>query len=399
MRFEFATASRIIFGAGTLREIGPITAEMGRRAFVVTGRDTARVKPLTDLLSEQGIQADVFAVTGEPTTGIVQKGTEHARESGCDMVLGCGGGGVLDAGKAIAALMPNAGNLMDYLEVIGHGKPLTQPPAPYIAIPTTSGTGAEVTRNAVLGSPEHGVKVSLRHPLMLPRVALVDPELTYSMSPEITASTGLDALTQLIEPYVSKQANPMTGLFCREGLSRVARSLRRAYEDGRNADANSSEMRRRDDHDAAARDDMALASLYGGLALANAKLGSVHGFAAPIGGMFPAPHGAVCARLLPVAMEINVRALKERQPEHPALLRYDEVAHILTGNPAATAQDGVAWVQSLCRDLNVPALSTYGITQEAFPALIEKAAVASSMQGNPVKLTTEEMQEILVRAC
>jgi alcohol dehydrogenase class IV len=384
MRFEFATANRIIFGAGTLREIGPIAAELGRRALVVSGHNTARVAPLLELLSAAGVDANLFPVAGEPTIELVQQGTERARQSGCDMVISCGGGSVLDAGKAIAALLTNQGDPMNYLEVIGQGKPLTQDPAPHIAIPTTAGTGAEVTRNAVLGSPEHGVKVSLRHPLMLPRVALVDPELTYSMSPEITASTGLDALTQLIEPYVSRQANAMTDVFCRDGLSRVARSLRRACEDS---------------HDVAAREDMALASLYGGLALANAKLGAVHGFAAPIGGMFPAPHGAVCACLLPIVMEINVRALKEREQENPSLSRYNEVARILTGSPNATVQDGVAWVQSLCRDLNVPALSTYGITQEAFPSLIEKAAVASSMQGNPVKLTTEEMREILVRAC
>ncbi|MDQ3813403.1 MAG: iron-containing alcohol dehydrogenase [Armatimonadota bacterium] len=380
MSFEFATANRIIFGAGTLREIGPIAAEMGRCAGVVTGRSNDRATPLFDLLAAQGIATVPFNVVGEPTLDLVRQGVQQARQAGCDFVIGFGGGSVLDTGKAIAALLTNEGDVFDFLEVIGRGQPLTQPAAPYIAIPTTAGTGAEVTRNAVLGAPEHKMKVSLRSPFMLPRVALVDPELTHSLSPDVTASTGLDALTQVMEPYVSNRANPITDLFCREGLRRVARSLRRAYEDG---------------GDAAAREDMALASLYGGLALANARLGAVHGFASPIGGMFPAPHGAVCARLLPTVMAVNVRALQARQPESEALRRYHEIAHLLTGDPGATASDGVRWVEELVGDLHVPALADYGITATAFPALIEKAAAASSMQGNPLQLAAEEMHAIL----
>ncbi|MBC7264969.1 MAG: iron-containing alcohol dehydrogenase [Chloroflexi bacterium] len=394
MHFEFATATRIIFGAGTLREVGPIAAGMGRRALVVTGRRTERAAPLLALLAEAGFDIRretnkglkplvVFPVAGEPTTEIVRQGTQYAREAGCDLVIGFGGGSVLDTGKAIAALLTNGGDPLDYLEVIGRGQPLTQPSAPYIAIPTTAGTGSEVTRNAVLASPEHRVKVSLRSPLMLPRLALVDPELTYSLPPDVTASTGLDALTQLIEPFVSNRANPMTDAVCRDGMRRAARSLRRAYEHG---------------DDTAAREDMALASLFGGLALANAGLGAAHGFAGPIGGMFPAPHGAVCARLLPHVMAVNVRALRERLPEGEALRRYDEVARILTGNAKATASDGVAWVQELCGALKVPPLSSYGVTSADLPDLIEKGRVASSMRGNPIQLTTEEMREILERA-
>jgi len=383
MRFEFVTANRIIFGTGTLREVGPVAAEMGRRALVLTGRSTARAQPLLDLLAAHGLESTIFPVAGEPTIDLIRQGTQHARQTGCDFVIGLGGGSVLDAGKAIAALMTNPGDLMDYLEVIGHGHKLTNASAPYIAIPTTAGTGAEVTRNAVLGAPEHQVKVSLRSPLMLPRVALVDPELTYGLPPDVTASTGLDALTQVMEPYVSHRANPLTDLLCREGLKMVARSLRRVYEDG---------------SDAAAREDMALASLYGGLALANAGLGAVHGFAAPIGGMFPAPHGAVCARLLPVVMDANVSALRTRQPASAALRRYDEVAQLLTGKPNATATDGIAWVRELCRDLQVPSLASYGISEADFSALIGKAAAASSMQANPIQLNSEEMRGILAQA-
>jgi alcohol dehydrogenase class IV len=383
MRFEFATATRIIFGTGTLREVGPLAAEMGSRSLVVTGRTPARAEPLLDLLAAQGIETITFSVAGEPTTEVVREGTQRAREADCDLIIGFGGGSALDTGKAVAALLTNGGVPLDYLEVIGQGQPLTQPSAPCIAIPTTAGTGAEVTRNAVLLSPEHRVKVSLRSPLMLPRLALVDPELTYSMTPEVTASTGLDALTQVMEPYVSNRANPLTDALCREGMRRAARSLRQAYKHG---------------DDAAAREDMALASLFGGLALANAKLGAVHGFAGPIGGMFPGPHGAVCAYLLPHVMAINVKALQKRSPESEVLRRYDEIARILTGNKRASADDGVAWVGELCRALRIPSLAAYGMTEDDFPLLIEKASVSSSMKGNPIQLTPDEMREILHKA-
>ncbi len=383
MNFEFATATRIIFGAGQLKQVGSLAAGMGRRALVVTGRTTERARPLFDLLAAHNLSTATFTVAGEPTIEVAQQGTQRAREEKCDLVIGFGGGSVLDTGKAIAALLTNEGEPLDYLEVIGRGKPITRPAAPYIAIPTTAGTGAEVTRNAVLGSPEHRVKVSLRSPLMLPRLALIDPELTYDLPPALTASTGLDALTQVLEPYVSHKANPLTDTICREGLYRAARSLRRAYEQG---------------DDLAAREDMALASLCGGLALANAKLGAVHGFAGPFGGMFPAPHGATCAALLPHVMAVNVQALQAREPDNAALRRYDEVAQILTGSDQATASDGVVWIQALCQALPVPNLSTYGLTESDFPTLIEKASRASSMQGNPIKLTTGELAQILSRA-
>jgi alcohol dehydrogenase class IV len=383
MRFEFATATRIIFGAGTLKQLGLLAAEMGRRALVVTGLATVLTQPLLDLLAAQGIDCEMFPVSGEPTLEVVRQGIQHVRLATCDLVIGFGGGSAIDAGKAIAALMTNSGDLLDYLEVLGKGKPITQPAAPYIAIPTTAGTGAEVTRNAVLASPEHRVKVSLRSPYMLPRVALVDPELTYSLPPQITASTGLDALTQLVEPFTSIRANPIADAFCREGLPRATRSLRQAYEYG---------------NDVKAREDMSLASLLGGLALANAGLGAAHGIASVVGGMFPAPHGAVCARLLPHVMEINVRALQERQPGSDALHRYDEVARILAGSDQAKAADGVAWVQELCQALQMPPLASYGMTPADLPTVVEKSAVASSTKANPIQLTLDEMREILTRA-
>jgi alcohol dehydrogenase class IV len=383
MRFEFATATRIIFGPGTVGEVPSLAAGFGQRAFVVTGQNKERAALLLELLDEQGIETSTYPIGGEPTTTATLEGARQAREVGAQVVIGLGGGSVLDAGKAIAALLTNSGDLFDYLEVIGRGQPLKEPSAPYIAIPTTAGTGAEVTRNAVLASPEHQVKVSLRSPTMLPRLAVVDPELTYSMPPAVTASTGLDALTQVMEPFVSHLANPLTDAICRQGIQRTGRSLRRAFEDGQDTEA---------------RRDMALASLFGGLALANAKLGAVHGFAGPIGGMFPAPHGVVCARLLPYVMEANVSALASRQPGSSALARYEEIARLLTGDETATVGDGLAWVQELSEALAVPPLSEFGMTQEDIPAVVAKSKNASSMKGNPIVLSEEELSGILARA-
>ncbi len=383
MRFEFATASRIIFGPGTSREVAPIAAQLGKRAFVVTGRTTERAKPLLDELNEQAVEHVTFSVAGEPTTTIVSSAVEMARHAQRDMVISFGGGSAMDTGKAVAAMLTNKGQLEDYLEVVGRGRPLANRATAHIAVPTTAGTGAEVTRNAVLGVPERGVKVSMRSELMLPWVAVVDPELTYSMPPSLTASTGLDALTQLMEAYVSNKANPVTDAICREGLARAGRSLRQAYRDG---------------SDAAAREDMALASLFSGLALANAKLGAVHGFAGPLGGMISASHGVICARLLPIVCRVNVCALQSRAADSPALARYDEIARVLTGKAATLASDGVTWIQQLCAELNVPPLRRFGLKEQDFPVIVEKAKKSSSMKGNPIELTDDELMEILENA-
>lgn len=380
MRFEFATATRIVFGAGTLKEVGGLVRGFGRHALVVTGRDARRAGPLIELLGAESIASTVFAVAGEPTLVQVTQGKLTGRQAGCDFVIGFGGGSALDAGKAIAALLTNEGEVLDYLEVIGRGQTLARPSAPLVAIPTTAGTGAEVTRNAVLASPQHRVKASLRSPFLLARLALVDPALTYDLPPAITASTGLDALTQLIEPYVSGRANPMTDALCVEGLQRAAGALRTAVADGRNL---------------AAREDLALASLFSGLALANAGLGAVHGFAAPIGGRFDAPHGAVCAALLPHVMAVNLAALRARAPWSETLERYEEVARCLTGKPGATADDGVRWTEEMVKDLRIPSLARYGIGPEHVEDLVARAQNASSMKGNPIVLSAEELAETL----
>ena len=383
MNFEFTAPQRVIFGPGAVRQVGALAAGFGRRALAVTGRDVERAAPVLEQLRAQGVAATVFAVAGEPTVAGVGQGAAQAVQIAAELVVACGGGSPLDAAKAIAALATNGGQPLDYMEVVGRGQPLAMPSLPLIAIPTTAGTGSEVTRNAVLTSPEHGVKASMRSFSMVPRIAVVDPELTYGLPPAVTASTGLDALTQLVEPYVCNRTNPLVDALCREGLGRVARSLRRAWSHGR---------------DAAAREDMALASLFGGFALANAGLGAVHGFSGVIGGMFRAPHGAVCAALLPHVMAVNRRALQERAPDSPLAARYEEVARLLTGNPAASAEDGVAWVARLARDLEVPSLAACGVKAEHVPLIVERAAVASGTKANPIELTRAELAEILRRA-
>lgn len=378
MQFEFATAPRIIFGEGKAGTLSDLARTFGTRALVVTGSQPERAAHLLPSLD-----AEYFPVPGEPTVELVREGAARAGESGFELVIAIGGGSAIDAGKAIAAVATNGGEPLEFLEVVGKGRSITGQPLPFIAAPTTAGTGSEVTRNAVLGSTEHGVKASLRSPLMLPRIALIDPELTYGLPPAITASTGLDALTQLIEPYVSKRANPLTDGLCVEGIKRVASALRRAYHDG---------------SDREARRDMALASLLGGLALANAGLGVVHGFAAPLGGQWKAPHGALCAALLPHGMRANVAALRTRSPQHASLERYGTIARILTGSESATIEDGIDWVRGLCAELHIPPLRAWGVEEPDLPAIVERAKVASSMQANPTPLTHEELLTILAAA-
>jgi len=387
VQFEFATATRIVFGPGSMGRAGETVAGLGSRALLVTGASTARAARLAEVLDAHGLRHERFAVSGEPTVDLVRDGIDRARSAECDVVIGFGGGSAIDAAKAIAAMVGTGGDLFDYLEVIGEGRPLDAPSVPWIAIPTTAGTGSEVTRNAVLASPQHAVKVSLRSPSMLARVALVDPELTHGLPPAVTASSGLDALTQLVEPFTSSRANPLTDAVCREGMIRAARSLRVAF-DGAVAGVPVPE----------AREDMSLAALFGGLALANAGLGAVHGFAAPIGGRYGAPHGAVCGRLLPPVVAVNVAALRARAAGSAELTRYDEVARLLLADPGATASDAVPWLAELVDTLAVPGLASCGIRPVDFPELVAAASSASSMQANPVRLAPDELVEILARS-
>jgi alcohol dehydrogenase class IV len=394
MRFEFAIEGRIVFGVGLWEQIGKLASTFGQQALLATNQRisdgallvdemAAQGFPLKDRLAAAGVGVHLLGVPGEPSIPLVKAGVEMARQAGCDVVIGVGGGSAMDAAKAISALLTNGGEPLDYLEVIGRGQPITRPAAPCIAVPTTAGTGAEVTRNAVLTSPDHQVKVSLRSRHLAPRLALIDPMLAVGLSPRMTAVTGLDALTQVIEPFTSVDANPLGDAVCREGMIRAARSLRQACRQGDDLDA---------------RTDMAVASLCGGLALANARLGIVHGFAGPVGGMFHAPHGAVCAALLAPAILANIQALEARQPGSPFLTRYTEAARILTGMPNAGPMDAAAWVQDLVTDLDIPSLGAWGVTAADFPAIVDKTLPASSTRGNPIVLTPGELMGILAAA-
>jgi len=382
MHFEFATSNRILFGPGSLAEVPALAASLGKRVFLVTS-SLGRCGPFKESLLALGLSVEVFLVKKEPDLDSILLATRNMQEFNSELVIGFGGGSALDTGKAAAALMMNPGDPLDYLEVVGSGRPLQNASAAYIAIPTTAGTGSEVTRNAVITLPEKRIKVSLRSPYMLPRFAVIDPQLTYSLPSTSTASTGMDALTQLIEPFVCISPTPLTDAICRDGIQRVARSLRKAYENGQ---------------DASAREDMALASLFGGLALANARLGAVHGMANPVGGFSHAPHGAVCARLLPLVMQANLQALRTRLPASPAIARYTEVARLLSGNETASAEAGAEWVRELCNALDIRPLKEYGLEPDVLPAVVEQSQKANSMKGNPVNLTAAELLSILQSA-
>jgi alcohol dehydrogenase class IV len=378
--FEFATAARIVAGAGRAAELPGLLAGLGSRVLVCTGADPARH---AGLLAGLAMPASVFPVTGEPTVELARAGAAAAAEHGADVVAAIGGGSVIDLGKAVAMLLGNGGDPLDYLEVVGSGQKITRPAVPCAAVPTTAGTGAEVTANAVLTSPAHRLKASLRSPLMIPRVALVDPQLTVSCPPPVTAASGLDALTQCLEPYVSVRANPLTDGLAAEGLRRAAAGLRAAYADG-------SDLR--------ARADMSVCSLLGGMALANAKLGAVHGLAGVIGGTADVPHGMACAALLAPVIEANVRALSAENPAHPALGRYTEAARLLTRAPTASIEDGLAWIRETVTLLAVPGLASFGIRPQDAGDVAAKAAGSSSMQGNPVTLSPGDLRAIILQA-
>jgi alcohol dehydrogenase class IV len=377
--FEFATAGRIMAGAGRAAELPGVLAGLGSRVLVCTGANPARH---AGLIAGLGPSAAVFAVPGEPTADLARAGVAAAREHGADVIAAIGGGSVIDTAKAVAMLLANGGDPLDYLESVGSGRAITRPSVPCVAVPTTAGTGAEVTANAVLAVPEHRLKASLRSPLMIPRVALVDPLLSASCPPPVTAASGLDALTQCLEPFVSLRATPLTDGLAREGLRRAGLGLRAAYADGA---------------DLAARADMATCALLGGMALANAKLGAVHGLAGVIGGTADVPHGFACAALLAPVIEANVRALRSGR-DRAVLDRYGEAAGLLTGQPDASAEDGVAWIRQTLDLLAVPGLGAFGLRAGQAAAIAAQALTSSSMQGNPVPLSQDELEAIIGQA-
>ena len=387
--FELAAPARIVFGAGSAAQIPGIARAFGSRPLLVGGGSPARLAPLDASLRREGLSPALVTVSGEPTVALVRDATAQARDAGCDLVIACGGGSALDAGKAIAALVGNGSDPLDYLEVVGRGRALEKPGLPFIAAPTTAGTGSEVTKNAVLTSTEHRVKASLRSPLMLARVAIVDPDLLLGLPAAVIASSGLDALSQLIEPFLSSRANPVTDALAREGIGRSARALRPAYDDT-SAGAARARPRASETWRWPASSAVYAWPMPGWAPCTDSR--------APVGGSWPAPHGAACAALLPHAMRVNLRALEMRAPDHPARARFREIAALLTGRADASADDGIAWLDELGAALAVPGLARYGMTAADIPELVQKAGVASSMKANPLPLTDAELTEIAERA-
>ena len=386
--FDFATAGRIIFGPNRVKELPKLAREFGTRVFLVTGGDQGRHRNVIQALETAGLELGHCAITGEPSVADVESGAGSARNHRATVVIGIGGGSVIDAAKAIAALATNEGPALDYLEVVGRALPLPQRALPIIAAPTTAGTGSEATRNAVLCVPEKRVKVSLRHISMLPSVALVDPELTLSLPPDVTAQTGLDALTQLIEPYLSCKATPMTDTLCWAGILKVQLALKPSFDDG---------------SDLAARAEMSMASLWGGIALANSGLGVIHALAGPLGGMFPAPHGAICAALLSHGLETNLIAARlpsaAKSPSAGKFVqRMESLASAMTGGQAKSPDSAIEAIRKLIQSLNIPPLSSWGVTESDIPEIAKKALETSSMKGNPFPLTAADVEGLLRRS-
>jgi len=384
LAFELHTAASVHFGRGSRQRIAAIARGFGRRAIIVSGgaslSASGELARLTGRLEELGMTAVHFSVVGEPVPSVVDDGVRRCRDGSCELVVGIGGGSVIDAAKAIAAVVSNGGAAIDYLENLPSGgrRSIATSPLPLIAAPTTAGSGSEVTKNAVLRVPDAGVKRSMRSDLMVPRIAVIDPDLSCGAPRSVAIPAALDALTHLVEGYVSKGAQPTTDLLAFEGLRRSFAAL--------TAVAHGTD-------DAAAADELALASLWGGIVLANAGLGAVHGLVAPLGGQFPIPHGCGCAALLAPGARTNVAALRLRDAAGPALVRYTQIAQALIG-PMARAEDLADAFDSLRASLGAKLLGHYGVTEANLESIIAGAR-GGSMKSNPIVLTDAELESIL----
>lgn len=408
MTFEFDSVGRIIFGCGQFAKSGELAADLliqhdpaaplGESPSHSSGvlvvyngcrdGDGGASDKLAVQLDGRGLRPCLQRQHGEPAVDDVERILDAARSAGCRLVIGLGGGSAIDAAKAVAGLLTNGGQCLDYMEVVGRGQKLSRPACPWIAIPTTAGTGAEATRNAVVAYPPRKFKASLRSHLLLPAIALVDPELTVSAPPAVTAASGMDALCQLIESYTSRNANPMTDGLAIRGIALAGASLPTACRDGK---------------DIAARTDMSMAALLSGITLTNAGLGAVHGLAAPLGANFPIPHGVVCAALLGGVVEMNLRSLGDQSPEHPAIARYAAAARAIGAagplDDDRSAADALGpFLRRLRSELSIPPLGSFGLGESDVASMAELASASSSIKANPVTLTTEQLQQVLRQA-
>ncbi|WP_371743784.1 iron-containing alcohol dehydrogenase [Mangrovicoccus sp. HB161399] len=363
----------IRFGRGKAAEAVPEIAALADRILVIHGRDAHRAGWLLDGLRREGAEVLGLPAAGEPDLEMLEAAVAAARDFGAGAVVACGGGAALDLGKAVAALAGEAHPAAEYLEVVGTGRKLAGPLLPFVAIPTTAGTGAEVTKNAVIGVPDHRRKVSLRDDRMLARLAIVDPSLTDGCPKSVTLASGLDAVVQVIEPYLSPKASIVTDALCEKaipaGLSALATLM--------------------DREEPGARDALAWTSLAGGIALANAGLGAVHGLAGPLGGVTGAPHGAICGRLLQPVLSVHMRV---GLPD-PADIRIDRVARWI-GERLKLGLTG-ANLDQWVTDQGLPRLGGMGLDPADIPMVAEAARGSSSMKGNPVELSQDQLETIL----
>ena len=373
--FECAQPRRVLFGRGRLREAGTIIREYGERCLFCTGSRPERATELLDTLREAGLLCELLAVSGEPTFESVRQATARVAEFAPDAVVAMGGGSVLDTGKALAMLATNGGDPLDYAEIVGAGKPVTKSSLPLLAIPSTAGTGSEATRNAVLAHTEKQIKVSLRSRSMMPEIVILDPQPMRDLPAHVAAASGMDALSQLIEAFVSCKANAWTDALCRAGIPMAFRALPRACKDPDDLDA---------------REEMLLAACWSGVALANAGLGAVHGFAGVVGGLTGAPHGLICATLLAPVCRANIAALRA-EGTHPALGKYAELAAMLAGRDAEP-EEGTDALERLAARLPLKPLHVpEGVDAEG---VVVGAMAASSMKGNPVALPKETLSAV-----
>jgi len=372
--FAIAAPPRILFGRGEAAKAGALIRGFGARGIVVHGADRARAEWL---LADLGSDATALSCAGEPTLPDLLVALTIARARAPLWVVAIGGGAVLDMGKALAALIPSASDPLDHLEGVGRGLPLVAAPLPFIAIPTTAGTGAEATRNAVIGVPDRAVKVSLRDERMIARLAIVDPALTDHCPRAVTLASGLDALTQVIEPYVSCKATPFSDALTLPAIAPGLAALRRLMKG----------------EDAGARDRMAWMSLSGGLALSNSGLGAVHGFAGVIGGMTGAAHGAICGALLGPVLAANRAAASGA-----ALARLEQVCAILGAGFECAPSDAPLVLQGWARQAGLPDLASLGVRAADHQRIAEAALGTSSMKGNPVVLPVAALRAVLERA-
>ncbi|MGR8932883.1 MAG: iron-containing alcohol dehydrogenase [Gammaproteobacteria bacterium] len=388
--FSISRLPRISYGSGRIAEVPALAAAYGRTALLVTGKHsfcaTPRWQSFIQALEAKGMRWLHFTVSGEPSPQLVDEAVSRFRSETVDVVVAIGGGSVLDAAKAIAGLLPHGNSVMDHLEGVGKNIPYRGPATPFIAVPSTAGTGSEATKNAVLSvQGPGGFKKSFRDECLIPEYAVIDPDLLSSCPRELAAADGMDAFTQLLESFVSLKANPFIDALAWSGMCAVKEGFFAAWA-GIEPEA------------AYGRAAMAYASLLSGITLAQVGLGSVHGLASPLGAYFPIPHGVVCGTLVAAATEVNIRALQAREPQHPALSKYAQVGRLLCGRPDmgdAAARDALIVLLGEWSDrLQLPRLNRYGISAADFPLIVANSR-GSSMQTNPIVLTDAEIEAVL----